>query len=189
MQDINIGLIGAGYMGKAHTIAYKAVRSIFPTTLNPLCECICTSSAEGAARSAQELGWNRSTGDWRALVTDPAIDAIIVATPPATHKDIVLAALALGKPVFCEKPLGMTAAESLLLAELRHGDEFLDHWAGLPGLAVHDVSDEVHSGSPLDISRSYRRSRMGANSACGRRTERVSEPRSGSAWGWGPTRN
>ncbi|WP_402718449.1 Gfo/Idh/MocA family protein [Janthinobacterium rivuli] len=117
MQDINIGLIGAGYMGKAHTIAYKAVRSIFPTTLNPLCECICTSSAEGAARSAQELGWNRSTGDWRALINDPAIDAIIVATPPATHKDIVLAALALGKPVFCEKPLGMTAAESLLLAQ------------------------------------------------------------------------
>lgn len=117
MQDINIGLIGAGYMGKAHTIAYKTVRSIFPTALNPVCECISTSSAEGAARSAQELGWNRSTGDWRALVGDPSIDAIIVATPPATHKDIVLAALALGKPVFCEKPLGMTAAESLQLAQ------------------------------------------------------------------------
>ncbi|MNK49742.1 Glucose-6-phosphate 3-dehydrogenase [compost metagenome] len=117
MQDINIGLIGAGYMGKAHTIAYKAVRSIFPTALNPVCECISTSSAEGAVRSAQELGWNRSTSDWRALVNDRAIDAIIVATPPATHKDIVLAALALGKPVFCEKPLGMTAAESLLLAQ------------------------------------------------------------------------
>lgn len=117
MQDINIGLIGAGYMGKAHTIAYKAVRSIFPTALNPVCECISTSSAEGAARSAQELGWNRSTGDWRTLVNDRAIDAIIVATPPATHKDIVLAALALGKPVFCEKPLGMTAAESLQLAQ------------------------------------------------------------------------
>ncbi|MDX8121895.1 Gfo/Idh/MocA family oxidoreductase [Janthinobacterium sp. GMG2] len=117
MQDINIGLIGAGYMGKAHTIAYKAVRGIFPTALNPVCECISTSSAEGAARSAQELGWNRSTGDWRTLVNDRAIDAIIVATPPATHKDIVLAALALGKPVFCEKPLGMTAAESLQLAQ------------------------------------------------------------------------
>jgi len=117
MQDINIGLIGAGYMGKAHTIAYKAVRGIFPTALNPVCECISTSSAEGAARSAQELGWNRSTGDWRVLVGDRAIDAIIVATPPATHKDIVLAALALGKPVFCEKPLGMTAAESLQLAQ------------------------------------------------------------------------
>lgn len=117
MQDIHIGLIGAGYMGKAHTIAYKAVRSIFPTALNPVCACIATSSEESAARNAQELGWNRSTGDWRTLVNDPAIDAIVVATPPATHKDIVLAALARGKPVFCEKPLGMTAAESLLLAQ------------------------------------------------------------------------
>lgn len=116
-QDINIGLIGAGYMGKAHTIAYKAVRSIFPTAQNPICECISTSSEAGAAHSARELGWNRSTGDWRVLVGDPAIDAIIVATPPATHKDIVLAALALGKPVFCEKPLGFSAAESLLLAQ------------------------------------------------------------------------
>lgn len=117
MQDIHIGLIGAGYMGKAHTIAYKAVRSIFHTALNPVCACIATSSEQSAARSAQELGWQRSTGDWRALINDPAIDAVIVATPPATHKDIVLAALALGKPVFCEKPLGMTAAESLMLAQ------------------------------------------------------------------------
>jgi len=117
MQDINIGLIGAGYMGKAHTIACKTVRSIFPVSLNPVCECISTSSDDGAARSARELGWNRSTGDWRALVRDPAIGAVIVATPPATHKDIVLAALAQGKPVFCEKPLGFSAAESLQLAQ------------------------------------------------------------------------
>ena len=117
MQDIHIGLIGAGYMGKAHTIAYKAVRSIFSTALNPVCDCIATSSDAGAARSARELGWQRSTGDWRALVHDPAIDAILVATPPATHKEIVLAALALGKPVFCEKPLGFSAAESLQLAQ------------------------------------------------------------------------
>ena len=116
-NTIRIGLIGAGYMGKAHTIACKSVRSIFNTELTPVCELICTSSEEGAARCARELGWNRATGDWRKLVNDPNVDAIMVATPPHTHKEIVLAALALGKPVFCEKPLGFSAAESLALAE------------------------------------------------------------------------
>ncbi len=116
-EEIRIGLIGAGYMGKAHTIAYKSVRSIFQTALTPVCECISTSSADGAARSAAELGWNRSSGDWRALVSDPRIDAVVVATPPDTHKAIVLAALASGKAVFCEKPLGFSAADSLLLAQ------------------------------------------------------------------------
>ena len=52
-KTIRIGLIGSGYMGKAHTIAYKSVRSIFQTELAPVCECICTSSEEGAARCAQ----------------------------------------------------------------------------------------------------------------------------------------
>ena len=56
-NTIRIGLIGSGYMGKAHTIAYKSVRTIFQTELTPVCECLCTSSEEGAARCAQELGW------------------------------------------------------------------------------------------------------------------------------------
>lgn len=115
--ELRIGLIGAGYMGKAHTIAYKSVRSIFQTRLTPVCECISTSSEDGAARYAAELGWNRSTGNWHTLVSDPRIDAIVVATPPDTHKAIVLEALALGKAVFCEKPLGFSAADSLLLAQ------------------------------------------------------------------------
>lgn len=130
-RQIRIGLVGAGYMGKAHTIAYKTVRSTFATGLTPVCACIATSSAEGAARAAAELGWQRSTGDWRALANDPAIDALIVATPPASHKDIVLAALAAGKAVFCEKPLGFSAAESLQLAEAAEA-------AGLPNMVGYN---------------------------------------------------
>ena len=114
---IRIGMVGSGYMGKAHTVAYKAVRAVFPGALTPVCECISTSSAASAARAAAELGWNRSTGDWRELVADKEIDAIIVASPMDTHKDITLAALAHGKAVFCEKPLGMSAAESLAMVQ------------------------------------------------------------------------
>jgi len=117
MKTIRMGVIGAGYMGKAHAIAYKSAATIFDLPAAPLCEMIATTSAEGAAAKAQALGFRRSTGDWRALVEDPEVDAVNISTPPAAHLEMVLAALAAGKPVFCEKPLGMSAAESLQMAE------------------------------------------------------------------------
>ena len=117
MKNIRMGVIGAGYMGKAHAIAYKSAATVFDLPAAPVCEMIATTSAEGAAAKADALGFRRSTGDWRALVEDPEVDAVNVSTPPATHLEMVLAALAAGKPVFCEKPLGMRAAESLRMAE------------------------------------------------------------------------
>ncbi len=117
MKTIRMGVIGAGYMGKAHAIAYKSAATIFDLPAAPACEMIATTSAEGAAAKAQALGFRRSTGDWRALVEDPEVEAVNISTPPATHLEMVLAALAAGKPVFCEKPLGMNAAESLRMAE------------------------------------------------------------------------
>jgi predicted dehydrogenase len=106
LREISFGLVGAGYMGKAHSIALKAVGTVFNTALRPVCEMIATTTAAGAAAKAKEFGFNRSTGDWRQLVADPAVEAIIIASPQATHREIALAALAAGKPVFCEKPLG-----------------------------------------------------------------------------------
>lgn len=117
MRELKIGLIGAGYMGKAHTIAFQGVSTAFGTALRPVCEMIATSTAEGAADHAARWHWNRSTGDWRELVNDPAVEAVVIATPPRTHFDMVMACVAAGKPVFCEKPLGTSAAESLAMTE------------------------------------------------------------------------
>ena len=111
-RQIGIGLIGAGYMGKAHAVALQAVGAVFNTALRPRCEMLATTSAAGAAESARQLGFARSTPDWRVLVNDPKVEAVIIASPQHTHKDIALAALALGKPVFCEKPLGASLADS-----------------------------------------------------------------------------
>lgn len=106
MTAIGFGVIGAGYMGKAHSVALKAVGAVFNTKLRPVCEVICTTTAEGAAQKAAEYGFKHSTNDWRALVAHPHVEAVIIASPQTTHKDIALAAFAVGKPVFCEKPLG-----------------------------------------------------------------------------------
>ncbi|SEP10764.1 Predicted dehydrogenase [Luteibacter sp. UNC138MFCol5.1] len=116
-HELRIGLIGAGYMGKAHTLAFQSVAAAFDTPMRPVCEMIATSTAAGAAEVAARWGWARSTGDWKQLVDDPRVDAVVIATPPRTHLPMVLACIAAGKPVFCEKPLGATAEESLVMAK------------------------------------------------------------------------
>ncbi len=109
---IRIGIIGSGYMGKAHAVAMSAVGAVFNTRLRPWLEMICTTTAEGAAQKALEFGFARSTAHWRNLVEDPHIDAVVIASPQAFHRDIALAAFALKKPVLCEKPLGAGLADS-----------------------------------------------------------------------------
>lgn len=112
METIRIGIVGGGYMGKAHSVAYAAVGSVFDTPLRPVLEMICASSPESAERYRQSFGFNRATADWKTLVEDPDVDAVIIASPQNTHCAIAEAAFALGKPVFCEKPLGATLEES-----------------------------------------------------------------------------
>jgi hypothetical protein len=106
MTSIGIGLIGTGYMGKAHAVALQAVGAVFNTSLRPVCEVICSTTAAGAAQKAAEFGFKHSTSQWRDLIDNPRVEAVVIASPQSTHLPIALAALAAGKPVFCEKPLG-----------------------------------------------------------------------------------
>ena len=111
MTEIGIGIVGAGYMGKAHSVAMAAVGAVFDTALRPRLEMIATTTQAGADHKARAYGFARGTSDWRQLVADPKIGAVVIASPQDTHCEIALAALALGKPVLCEKPLGRTLAE------------------------------------------------------------------------------
>jgi predicted dehydrogenase len=112
LKNIGVGVIGAGYMGKAHSVAMQAVGAVFNTGLRPVLEMICTTTEAGAAERAREFGFRRSTSDWRVLVDDPTVEAIIIASPQSTHREITLAAFAKGKSVFCEKPLGNSLADA-----------------------------------------------------------------------------
>ena len=112
MRDIGIGIIGGGYMGKAHSVAMSAVGAVFQTTLRPRLEMICATTAESAERYRAAYGFARATADWRALVADPNVEAVVIASPQTTHRAVAEAALARGKPVFCEKPLGASLADA-----------------------------------------------------------------------------
>lgn len=121
MTEIGIGIIGGGYMGKAHAVAMAAVGAVFNTALRPRLEMVCASSPESAERYRIAYGFARGTDDWKALVTDPKVEAIVIASPQDTHRAIAEAAFALNKPVFCEKPLGASLADSRAMVALAEG--------------------------------------------------------------------
>lgn len=112
MPDIGIGLIGGGYMGKAHAVALVAVGAVFDTALRPRLEVIAAQTPASAERYAKAYGFARWTDDWRDLVADPKVQAVVIASPQSTHRAIAEAAFAAGKPVFCEKPLGASVEDA-----------------------------------------------------------------------------
>ena len=121
MSEIGIGIIGGGYMGKAHAVAMSSVGAVFNTALRPRLEMICASSAASAERYRKAYGFARGTDDWRVLVDDPRVEAIVIASPQETHREIALAAFALNKPVFCEKPLGASLSDSQIMTDASQG--------------------------------------------------------------------
>jgi predicted dehydrogenase len=112
MTAIGIGVVGGGYMGKAHSAAFAAVGAVFETRLRPRLVAICGASPDSGARYAAAYGFDRAAPDWPALVDDPGVEAVVIAAPQAHHREIAEAALALGKPVLCEKPMGVSLAEA-----------------------------------------------------------------------------
>ncbi|MEM7711260.1 MAG: Gfo/Idh/MocA family oxidoreductase, partial [Pseudomonadota bacterium] len=117
VASIGLGIVGSGYMGKAHAVAHAAVGAVFDTGLRPRLEMVASSSAASAERYRAAFGFARAAADWRALVEDRAVEAVVIASPPETHLEIVRAAADLGKPVFCEKPLGASLADAEAMVE------------------------------------------------------------------------
>ena len=113
MKDIGIGLIGTGFMGKAHAIAYRTALSAFPEIPSPRLVVVADVNAEAAAKAAHQYGFESSTGDWKALIANSAVHVVSITTPNSMHKEMALAAIASGKHVHCEKPLSPTLADSL----------------------------------------------------------------------------
>ncbi len=112
MAEIGIGLIGGGYMGKAHAVALSAVGAVFDTALRPRLEVIAATSSESAERYRKAYGFARATDDWRDLIADSKVEAVVIASPQHTHRAIAEAAFSAGKPVFCEKPLGASLEDA-----------------------------------------------------------------------------
>jgi predicted dehydrogenase len=111
-KPLRVALIGTGYMGKCHALAWNAVAPLFGDVARPECALLCEVNAELAASKASELGFARASGDWRDAVTAADIDIVSITTPNQFHAEMAIAALAAGKHVWCEKPMAPLLADA-----------------------------------------------------------------------------
>lgn len=118
MKPLGVGMIGYGFMGKAHSNAYRKVNAFFPELeYQPVLKCLCARNSEKASAFAENWGYESVETDWKKLVARDDIDLIDIGSPNDTHREIAVAAAEAGKWVACEKPLAMNVAEATAMTE------------------------------------------------------------------------
>lgn len=117
MQNIGIGIIGTGFMGRTHALAYRAAAGIFPNLPQPVLEVVADIDVVAADRARKQYGFERSTTDWRSLVADERVQIVSITTPNMMHREMALAAIAAGKHVHCEKPLAPNVEDARVMTE------------------------------------------------------------------------
>jgi predicted dehydrogenase len=110
---LRIGMVGYGFMGRAHSNAYNRVNNFFDLEYKPVLQAVAARDAEKAQKFADTWGYASVETDWRKLVERKDIDAIDICTPNNLHHDIAIAAANAGKMILCEKPLSMNTAEGM----------------------------------------------------------------------------
>jgi predicted dehydrogenase len=110
-KPLNIGMIGYGFMGRAHSNGYRRVNNFFDLEYRPVLKAACARNADAVKAFADKWGYESIEVDWRKLLERKDIDAVDICVPNNLHKEIALAAAKAGKMILCEKPLAMNAAE------------------------------------------------------------------------------
>eukprot|EP01037_Dinobryon_pediforme_P002451 gene2451-2489_t len=149
MEKLQVGLIGTGFMGKAHALAWNSVKAVFGDVTKPELALLCDADEALTKKRADEYGFASYTTDWRALVNDPNIDVVSITTPNGMHRDMALAALQAGKHVWCEKPMALTLedAESMRKAAQASGKVTLLGYNYTRNPAIHHAKALIESGA------------------------------------------
>jgi predicted dehydrogenase len=109
---IKIGLIGTGFMGKAHAFGFTNASRIFELPIDTELDTVADINEAEALRAARAFGFAKATADWRDIISNPEIGIVSITAPNALHKEMALAAIAAGKHVYCEKPLAPLAQDA-----------------------------------------------------------------------------
>lgn len=118
MKTLNVGLVGAGFMGKAHVVAYSNMPKFFwPAPAVPVLKTVCDIDPEIAKEAKDRFGFQKCCIDWKEIVNDPEIDVVSICTPNNAHVAVAIAALEAGKHVICEKPIASTLEDAKAMAK------------------------------------------------------------------------
>jgi len=112
---LRVGIIGAGFMGRTHSNAYRKVSQFFELEYQPVMKAAC--ALEKLQAFADNWGWESTEDDWRKLVARDDIDVVDICVPNNVHHDIAIAAAEAGKTVLCEKPLALNAEQGLAMTQ------------------------------------------------------------------------
>jgi predicted dehydrogenase len=116
-RELRVGIIGYGFMGRAHSNAYNKVNKFFELDYQPVLKAACARKQDKLRAFAENWGWESTETDWHKLIERDDIDAIDICSPNNTHREIALAAAKAGKIILCEKPLAMNTEEAVELTE------------------------------------------------------------------------
>ncbi len=110
MKTVNVAMIGAKFMGRAHSQAWSSAPKFFNLALRPVMKVVCAPKLNPTREFADRWGWQDVETDWRSVVERSDVDIVDICTPNHLHKDIAIAAAENGKHIFCEKPVALTYA-------------------------------------------------------------------------------
>lgn len=116
-ETLGVGMIGQGFMGRAHSNAFQQVNHFFDTPYNLELKVICGRDQEKLAEMARRWGWGESSTHWQDVIERKDVQIVDIATPNHLHAEIAIAAAKAGKIVFCEKPLAMNLEEGRRMAD------------------------------------------------------------------------
>jgi len=159
-KPLNIGMIGYGFMGRAHSNAYRQVNQFFNLKHRPVLKACCARKEDKIKAFAENWGYESYETDWRKLIARKDIDVIDIGSPNNTHREIVLAAAAAGKMILCEKPLSMNVAEGeeMCAAVEKAGvaNMVWFNYRRVPAISLaHQIVEEGRIGRPFHYRATY----------------------------------
>jgi predicted dehydrogenase len=117
MRELGIGLIGTGFMGRAHALAFRNVSAVFELPFKLSLAALADADPHRARHCAEAWGFTSAHSDWQQLIDDPKVNLVAITTPNHLHYPMAMAALAAGKAVYCEKPLAVNLEQATAMRQ------------------------------------------------------------------------